>query len=215
MTQEFGADEDILIDSGVNSGTDLRETSSGHIPGGKLQLSTTFTGLYHRHFKKLVNDLRRSYGAGPPDPEEVAQRAFEKLSQQCNLDKISNPVGFAWVCARNIIISEKRAEKVRNSNQQKVEQHFFSQEGDEFDPERVLIGKEKLAIVMSALEAMPERRKRIFMLNRVHGLTPEQAGKQCGVSRSSAVRHIAVATAAIAQALLDADRASISNGVQR
>lgn len=162
-----------------------------------------FTGLYTRYFAKLVSDLRSAYGGGPPEPEEVAQQAFEKLSRHKDLVNIRNPEGFAWVCARNIIMSEKRAEQVRIANQKEVERRFLSQGHDEFDPERVVMGKEGMSIVVAALQDMPERRRRIFMLNRVHGLTPEQAGRECGVSRSSAVRHIAVATAAIAEMLAD------------
>ncbi|MEM1052557.1 MAG: sigma factor-like helix-turn-helix DNA-binding protein, partial [Pseudomonadota bacterium] len=55
------------------------------------------------------------------------------------------------------------------------------------------------------LQDMSERRRGIFIANRIDGLTPEQAGARFGVSRTAAMRHIANATAAIAEAIdLDA-----------
>lgn len=161
-----------------------------------------FRRFYRRYFATLTNNLRTTYGSGPPDPEEVAQQAFDKLLSRDGLDDIADLEGFVWICARNIIMSEKRAARVRQNNKEQVALRFFGATCDEFDPERVFMAKEQLALVMEALEGMPERRRRIFILNRVHGLTPEQAGRRCGVSRSSAVRHIAVATAIIAEALV-------------
>lgn len=164
-----------------------------------------FAAFYQRYFPRLVAGLRATYGSGPPDPDEVAQAAFEKLSNRGNLDDIKDLEGYVWIAARNIVMSAKRAERVRDNNRYEVEDRFFSDGQDTFDPERVFIAKEQLAVIIKVVKAMPERRRRIFLLNRLHGLTPEKAGEACGVSRSSAVRHIGLATAAIAEALADPD----------
>ena len=162
-----------------------------------------FIDLYRRCSSKIAGNLRATYGPGPPDPDDVAQRAFETLNKQENIDEIRDPEGFVWICARNIIMSEKRAQRVRSDNQDEVEQRCFAAQGDTFDPERVLMAREQLDLVMETLHQMPERRRQIFMLNRVHGLTPKEAGQRCGVSRSAAVRHIALATSQIAKALAE------------
>ncbi|MEM1134031.1 MAG: RNA polymerase sigma factor [Pseudomonadota bacterium] len=171
------------------------------------QHSADFQKLYQRYFNKLVNGLRRSYGAGPPDPEDVAQAAFEKLGRRETLTDISDPENYIWVAARNIILLEKRRQAVRNANASEIEMRFFGEQGDTFEPERILIAKDQLSLVMETLSRMPERRRQIFMLARVHGLTPAEAGQRCGVSRTAAVRHIAKATSAIAAALSPAEAA--------
>lgn len=159
--------------------------------------------LYKTYFKKLASNLRSVYGAGPPDPEDVAQRAFENLNKQPNYDEIRDPEGYVWICARNIVMSEMRAQQVSLKNREEIKMRCFSPEGDTFDPERVLMAKEQLAIVMDTLNRMSPRRRQIFILNRMHGLTPKEAGLRCDVSRTAAVRHIAEATAAIAKALAE------------
>ncbi|MEM0952859.1 MAG: RNA polymerase sigma factor [Pseudomonadota bacterium] len=162
-----------------------------------------FLRIYKRLYQKLVDGLRGTYGAGPPDPEEVAQTAFVKLAQRGRLDEIKDVEGFVWISARNIVLTEKRKEIVRQENQPEISRRFFGEDCDTFEPERVLNAREQLEIVMSVLAEMPERRQRIFMLNRIHGLTPAEAGRRCGVSRTAAVRHIALATKALVVALTD------------
>lgn len=175
----------------------------------KTVASTTsndaFDRLYQRFFHKLVDGLRATYGSGPPDPEDIAQTAFEKLGQRKNLDDIRDPEGFVWIAARNAMLSEKRRQAVRSNHAEELERRYFSDGCDNFDPERVFSSQQQIALVAEALNDMPERRRRLFMLNRVHGLTPAQAGARCGVSRSSAVRHIAIATEILASALRNAD----------
>lgn len=184
------------------------------VPGAEEDLhdegrQSVFAKLYRQYFSDLVIGLRATYGAGPPDPEDVAQQAFAKLKARGSYDEISDLEGFVWIAARNIVMSEKRAMRVRSDHAiQTISEALWSEGCDDFDPERVLMAKEELDLVMQALKDMPERRRTIFLANRIDGLTPEAAGKKCGVSRSSAVRHIGLATAAIAEALAEARSSS-------
>lgn len=157
--------------------------------------------LYTRYFSRLVEGLRARYGAGPPEPEEVAQQAFARLSARETLDDIDDLEGFVWIASRNIIMSEKRAQQTRAKNQPDVEQHFFGERSECFDPQRVFMGKQQIALVIKALERMPERRRKLFELHRFQGLSLREAGSQCGVGQSAAHRHIAIAMADIAAAL--------------
>lgn len=161
-----------------------------------------FTRFYHRFFGKLAAGLESTYGAGPPDPEEVAHQAFLKLSERGNLSEIRDMEGFVWVTAHNQMRSELRALRVRESY---AETTILEAQCDTFDPERVLGGKQEVAIVEETLRTMSERRRGIFIANRIDGLTPEKAGALFGVSRTAAMRHIANASAAIAEALSRSD----------
>lgn len=157
--------------------------------------------LYNRYFVKLVRGIRATYGDGPPDPDEIVQQAFARLIARDSLNDIADIEAYLWISARNIMLSEKRAMRVRGDHAEQASAGLFGALCDDFDPERVFMAKGELGLVMKTLQEMPERRRRIFLLARVDGLTPEQAGRHVGVSRTSAVRHIALATAAIADAL--------------
>ncbi|MEM7781362.1 MAG: sigma-70 family RNA polymerase sigma factor [Pseudomonadota bacterium] len=159
------------------------------------------SALYERYFEPLVRGLRQKYGSGPPDPADVAQQTFERLQRRGELNDIKNLQSFAWITANNIVHSELRALRVRERHAKREETSFWDHQCDEIDPARVISAREELEIVAAAISALPERRREIFMACRFEGLTPEQAGKRAGVSRSSAVRHIAVATATLIEAL--------------
>ncbi|MEM9168011.1 MAG: sigma-70 family RNA polymerase sigma factor [Pseudomonadota bacterium] len=161
--------------------------------------------LYRRYFLKLKTGLLKTYGSGPPDPEDVAQAAFARLSDRKDLTDIKDPESYLWVAARNIVLTEKRREAVQRGNAAEVERRFFGETCDVIEPERVFMAKDQLELVMDVLAQMPERRRRIFMLHRVHGLTLDDAGKRCGVTRTAAIRHVAVATRLIAEAVADAE----------
>ncbi|MEM9085020.1 MAG: sigma-70 family RNA polymerase sigma factor [Pseudomonadota bacterium] len=167
-----------------------RETTAGPL-----------AALYQSYFDQLVAGLRATYGGGPPDPSDIAQRTFEKLSARGGLNGIDDPEGYTWIVARNLMMTELRSQSVRARHATDAQSSHPVAACDELDPERVLIAKDDLEVVMSTLREMPERRRNIFLAKRVEGMTAEAAGAKFGVSRTAAIRHIAIATAAISEAL--------------
>ncbi len=157
--------------------------------------------LYETHFHRLVGHLRSTFGAGPPEPEDIAQRAFENIFARGDLRDIENPAGFVWRIARNIAISEKRALKVRERHAAETAMHFPGPDGYLLTPERVLDGKEHVAIANEALRNMPEQRRRAFILTRIEGLSHAEAARRLGVSRPAVTKHVARAAADLYSAL--------------
>lgn len=179
-SRSWPADEEREADrSEVNERNAERRVGSG-----------VFSRFYRNYFSKFVADLRSRYGNGPPEPEEVAQQAFANLSQHGDLDSIRSLERFVWVSARNIIISESRKAGVRDRNAREIQSRFYGRDVDEFDPERVSITREELSLVMDALKTLPAKSRRMFLLNRVHGLAPAEIARRFGVRRTTVVYHI-------------------------
>lgn len=176
---------------------------SGAVPssGAKPTIQSRIARLYDEYFSEIVAGLTSTYGLGPPDPEDVAQRAFANLSAREDLDHIKDSKNYVWVAARNLMLTEIRALGVRSKYASYLTQDSFIEECDEIDPERVLISREELKLVTEVLATMSERRRNIFLAKRVDGLSAEAAGRKYGVNRSSAVRHIAIATEQLTKAL--------------
>lgn len=158
--------------------------------------------LYLRFKDTLVARLTARFGPGPPEPEDIAQQAFEKLQTRDELVDIRQLEDYVWISACNLIRSDFRAQRVRRDHAREVAGGIFFDLCDEIGPERVLLAREQIGIVMDALEELPSRRRELFLLNRVDGLTPEQAGEVHGISRTAAARHIGLASAAISKALM-------------
>ncbi|MEL7044947.1 MAG: sigma-70 family RNA polymerase sigma factor [Pseudomonadota bacterium] len=151
--------------------------------------------IYHRTVGPLAAMLRRHLGKGPPDPDDIAQQAYQKLMERPSLDDISNVDAFLWRTARNLVYNERRVEAVRSRYDYELEQIFFPLGGADPGPERVVKAEAQLKVVRETLLAMPERRRRIFLLHRVDGLSMAAAGRELGVSESAARKHIARAMA--------------------
>lgn len=151
--------------------------------------------IYEQYASDLSLSLRRMFGNGPPDPDDVMQQAFQKLIERDREEQVHNYKAFLWRTAKNIVISEKRSQTVRRRYEPDVETKFFAGGGVILDPQRVLIAKDQLQHINEALREMPAKRRRAFMLNRIEGLNVSEVGRRLGLSRSGAHKHILKALA--------------------
>lgn len=159
--------------------------------------SLDLAGLYDRHARVVTASIRRLFGNGPPDPEDVTQLAFQKLLERDDRHSIRNPEAFLWRTARNLLLNEKRSQGVRSKYDYDVEQLFFAPGGDKSNPECVVAAREQIHVINQALLAMPEKRRRAFMLHRVEGLNVSEVARRLGLSRTAVNKHLARAFATV------------------
>ncbi|MEM6652441.1 MAG: sigma-70 family RNA polymerase sigma factor [Pseudomonadota bacterium] len=157
--------------------------------------------LYQQSVDELIAYLRKVFGEGPPEPDDVAQQAFERLSRQEDLSRVKNLKAFLWRTARNLVLTERRNSETRSKYEYEIEQLYFVARGNESTPERVLEVRQQLAAINRALREMPERRRQALIWNRVDGLNVAAVARRLGITRSGAVKHIARAALDIDTAL--------------
>ena len=157
--------------------------------------------LYRKKAGIFANALRRLFGAGPPDPEDVVQQAFQKLVERSDLSDIRDPEAFLWRTARNLVINEKRAQNTRSKRDFEIEHLFFPDRGVALSPERVTSAREQLALINETLGKMPVTRRRAFLLHRVQGLSLTETARRLHLSRSAITKHVYRAAADIDLAL--------------
>ena len=163
--------------------------------------SAMLEGLYRDHRDELVDFLRRQFGAGPPDPEDIAQLAFEKLLRRKTFSDLSSVRAFLWSTAKNLGISSLRRNKARASYDCEVQRLYFARSGDEMSPARVVEAQQQLSIIAAALRHMPENRRQTFVLHRIEGLNKAEVARRLGISRTAVVKRLARAAAEIDDAL--------------
>ncbi|MEM6680674.1 MAG: sigma-70 family RNA polymerase sigma factor [Pseudomonadota bacterium] len=157
--------------------------------------------LYEDHAEQLSRYLRREYGDGPPDPDEVMQEAFARLYEHRSLGTIKNLRAFLWRIARNLVLDGKRHIEARSKYDYEIENLFFALDSTSLSPENVLYMREQLHIVNQVLSAMPERRRKAFLWHRVDGLNFVAVAKRLGVNRRHVAKQIAQAAFDIETAL--------------
>lgn len=118
----------------------------------------------------LCRAIERQFGAGPPEPEEAVQSAFESFAKLDAPAAVSNPRSYLFIAARNFVFDQRRRAKVRLAARDDFE---LLQSGDtpaNLDTERVFIAKEHLAIVGATLDRMEPKRREVMTLHIVHDL---------------------------------------------
>lgn len=162
--------------------------------------------LCSSYLADLARGVRDRFGAGPPDPEDVAQEAFRRVFEKGDTSGVKNLKGFLWRTARNIVLDAKKITDVRSKYDFEMEQLLFPLKGDISSPETVMLAKEQLRAVNALLREMPEKRRRALILYRVEGLTLEEVARRLRLSRTAVSNHIAKAHAKLnAHFVEDAD----------
>jgi RNA polymerase sigma factor (sigma-70 family) len=159
--------------------------------------------LYARHWSELCHYIKKHYGAGPPDPEDVAQEAFMKFAAIEDRETIDNPRAYLFRTAHNFLVDERRRLALRRANPGDTEAQPGS---DDRTPERVLVGRERLEILKRCLLAMPAARRRSFLLNRLQGLSCAAIARMTGYSESAVKKHIGLALTELEAAVTAAER---------
>lgn len=167
------------------------------------QASTTVEALYQDYAEQLAASLRKIYGNGPPDPDDVSHQAFEKLIERGDLASITNLRAFVWRIARNLVLSAKRSQDARSRYDFEIERIYFPLKDDESTPERIIVIREQLKAISEVLRNMPDKRRRAVILHRVDGLSVAEVGRRLGITRQSAAKHLARGIADLNVVFLD------------
>lgn len=161
-------------------------------------------GLYRDHWRGLIRYIGARFGAGPPEPEEVAQAAFARLASS-DVAGLHDPRGYLYTIACNIAIDHQR----RSGPREAVHRDLSALDGveplSETSPERVLLAKERFAVFEEALRAMPKLRRRIFLLVRAEGYSPREVAHQFGMKEAAVHKHVSRALQDCAAAFEKAD----------
>jgi RNA polymerase sigma-70 factor (ECF subfamily) len=160
--------------------------------------------LYRTYWHDLRRYIANRFGAGPPEPEEVAQAAFAKLAAVDDISAISDPRGYLFTIACNLVIDDRRRLGHRAAVHRDI-QHIADPVSDS-SPERVLLGKERLEIFKGALRTMPKLRRRIFLLVRAEGCSPSEVARRFGMSEDAVYKHVQRAVHDCASAFAKAER---------
>lgn len=163
--------------------------------------------LYQSYRAELVAFVRAKFGAGPPEPEDVAQQAFANFAAQAQgrHETITNPRAFLFRIAHNLVINERKHQQVgRRFLEAAPDPKEICEARDDFNPEVVLSGRQRYRLIEQVIRGMPEKRRRILLLNRLEGLSYAEIGRRLGLSESVVRKHAALAVRECAAVLLDA-----------
>lgn len=160
--------------------------------------------LHRTHWRELCGWLRRRYGPGPPEPEDIAQTAFCKIAQMDDLAIIADPKAFLFTVAARTAISGFRW---RTSTRDFIERELQMSglEVEEIDPERVYQAKERLQMVLESMGQLTEMQRELVKRSRLLGQTYAEIAQDTGWSLASISRNLQAALISVGRVLADAD----------
>ena len=159
--------------------------------------------LYRSYHEAVRRYVARTFGPGPPDPEDVVQIVFEKFAVVEDRGGIDNPKAFLIRSARNYVIDQRRRQAVRIGHA--VHETQTAESHDDRDAERVLLAKERLAIIDRTIRAMDARRQEILVMNRIHGISCADIARHLGRSPTLVKMLLAEALLLCERALREVD----------
>lgn len=175
------------------------ETGFGEVPRAGT-MAPDIEQLYRLHWNNLCGWLRRRYGAGPPDPEDVAQMAFMKMAAVEDRGTIEDPRAYLFSIAANTALSGIRwFTRTQQFAERELEEVGYRLE--EMSPERIHASRERLSVVLSQLDALTDKQRDIVIRSRIGGQTYEQIGAETGWSLADISRQLTLALKTMRRAL--------------
>ncbi len=143
-------------------------------------IAQRFSGPLRSFFRKRVRD--------PHDAEDLVQEVFVRIAARSGT-QMESPEAYVFQTAANLLRDRARRHATRARGDQMLADHpedFI----EEISPERVLLGKRRLAEFRKALAELPERTRAIFLLHRFEEFKYAEIAARLGISTSSVEKHM-------------------------
>jgi RNA polymerase sigma-70 factor (ECF subfamily) len=153
-----------------------------------LPLEPLLTGYLRRNSREpdAVADLR----------QDVYVRIYEAAEKELPLQVRA----FVFTVARHLLIDRARHSQVAALVSAAPEAEGL-EPVNELDPERQLLGRERLGLFARALAALPPRCREVVELRKLGGLSQREIAEQLGISEGTVEKQIAKGVRTIADAM--------------
>lgn len=153
---------------------------------------------YRRHWDELCRYVRRSFGAGPPDPEDVAQAAFARFAA-ADRSLIDNERAYLFRTAHNIAIDARRRDHTAEAGLTVLT--LEAEARHDPGPENVIVAREELARLDAALDSLKPKHRKALLMHRLDGLSFAEIARRMDISPSGARKLVEEGYAACMKAM--------------
>jgi RNA polymerase sigma factor (sigma-70 family) len=173
---------------------------SEEVFGGEVSLrveqeraSLSVHEVIRRHHDSLIRFLRQRLRV-KDDAADVAQEAYIRMMQYEGSREIHSPSSMLFRIAINVANDLGRSEQARRINDQTSIDGMDLACGTP-TVEREIAAEQDLTLLYDAIENLPPKCQRVFLLSRVQDMTYPQIAAHCGISVKMVEKHIGHALA--------------------
>lgn len=150
--------------------------------------SLLLDSLFKGYRLELCQKVRNHFGSGPPDPEDIVQQTFMKVSELQLQKPIANPKAFLFSLAKNLCIDHFR----QQSRHEKLVDSIFLEANldaiEQVSAETIMLRDETLTQLDEFVNSLNQKQKILLRASRIEGLTYQQISEQTGYSVSDICR---------------------------
>lgn len=129
------------------------------------------------------------------DVDDLVQDVFLSIRQRRQGGEIENVDAYLFTVAAHALSRYRRkAAQLRDDDGAMA---ALAQIEDPSTPERALMGREEIAVVVRTLERLPARTREIFMMHRFSAMTYAAIARHHGISPSAIEKHMTTALRAL------------------
>ncbi|WMJ70606.1 RNA polymerase sigma factor [Stenotrophomonas sp. 24(2023)] len=146
-----------------------------------------------RHYDELVAYVRRRFGA-PGMAREVVHDVCVRLLEAPARTDAQQPIALLRRIAHDAAVDRCRAEDLRR-HWVEARQQLPDAPCPQPAMEQRLDGEQELARLVATIEAMPRRRRQVFILHKIHEVPQAQVAQRMGIGLKAVERHLRLAMA--------------------
>jgi RNA polymerase sigma-70 factor (ECF subfamily) len=162
----------------------------------------------------LMRFLRRNW-SNPDEIADLRQDIYMRAYEAALRDGI--PVAtqaFVFACARNLLIDRARRAQVVPFEAM-ADVPAFSEQPDDFSPERVAGARAELDLLQAALNDLPPRCREVVVLRKIDELPQKEIADRLGIAEGTVEKHITLGIRALADALYTRGVDAAANWMRR
>ncbi|HEX6860792.1 MAG TPA: sigma-70 family RNA polymerase sigma factor [Caulobacteraceae bacterium] len=168
-------------------------------PSARIETDQALLDRWSRRYRTaLLSFFQRRMPAGA-DREDLVQEVFLRLARRDDLAGVENIDGYLFQAAANVLTDWRRKQLTHRAGAHDPLSDTLEDVG--FTAERVLLGKEAVRSMISALGALPERTRAVFVLYHFHGMTHAEIARRLGIAVRTVEDHVARANAHLLKAM--------------
>lgn len=122
------------------------------------------------------------------EAEDLVHDVYVRL-ESAPESQMRDPEAYVFQVATNLVRDRARRAEVRTRHLAYAK-HDDQAQVDPIDPHRVAVSRETLTVLVKALEALPERTRRIFLLYRYEQVSRQAIADTFGISMSAVDKHV-------------------------
>lgn len=174
----------------------LGESKMGHQSrkGTRTEPTPADLDVWVRKYGGALRNYFRKRAPAALDPEDLVQEVFAKIARKADLTEVSTVESYLFRTANSVLIDSLRRSAARGGGSHETfeeERHGLA----DSDPERVLIGKEGVKRLISALYELPAPVRQAFALYHFEQFRHSEIAKHLRISVSTVEKYMARANA--------------------